>query len=974
MSPAWTKGLLVLFLVTLSSGLHVVATGAVIQPVHSGFDNEGLLISPPSAQARYVKNSFIVEFEPVAKTNVDDDLHAAFDNHLSSNIKGYHTDHVFKNHEVFLGVSVTVNSESDRAVLQQAPNVRRVYPNRIVLRPSETHSSFPTRFGGSSEVKDPQSATDGAPEDTVPLPAKGVKAPDSTRTPDKFFPNVMTGVDRVQDQGSLGKGQTIAVIGSGVNYGHKSLGGCFGPNCKVRLGYDFVGDAYDSSKATPPVPDPIPNDCDGHDTHVAGIAAGLHDPQFGFTGVAPAADLAAYKIFGCSGSTSDDLILAALDRAYSDGVDIIVMSLGYGFGAEESATPMAASRINALGTAVVVSAGNEAGWGMGSISAPAAGVGVTSVGAVNNVMFPGFTAEVLLGSPPVSASPVKQILFFTPITLRLNDTSTLQVAALDRDACQSTATSDANLSSKFVVVPRGSCDDNDALKNLYAKGAVVVFFHGNSAPLDMPRIDFRSLPGQLVGSLRDEDANYLIQQVKSGKQVVLDFSKTGAVDILNNWYGGTDFGPSAYGPTPESRIQPVLSAPGSNILSTWLNNSWAILSGTSMAAPHVAGAYALYRSAHGGKTTPQELIDAFASTSTPLSNVDEWNTTIPVRLLTVAKLGAGLINVAKAFSRKIAVEPTLLQLNDTAHFVGTHKVTLTNHGSTSATMKVVHIPAGTAVGINATNMEFYSLFEQKPLIDKPATLVASPEVLTVGPGKSATTTIQITAPTDLDPRTYPVYSGWIQFQSQSRAPSDLGTDDVLTTYLGVASTLSELPILDRSDYIYSGGLPQLVESDEKTYITRDGQRYPLSKPSTWPAVRIRRLEESPLGQIDLIRADININGAEGGHAGVQGAQSDLKFDDVKGIVANIGFDNFVQRDFPYNPYGIDPYFDSQVLPIMPSAPNSQTNVTVGPGDYRILVRDQRMYTDGVYMRDYDVWLSRPFAIYDDAVKKPSAKP
>ena len=111
---------------------------------------------------------------------------------------------------------------------------------------------------------------------------------------------------------------------------------------KVLGGYDFVGDAYDAGDPnhTTPAPDPNPLDCDGHGTHVAGIAAGYGENPNGTTfagdyttlptdptnsyaayrslfrigpGMAPKAKLYAYKVFGCTGST--DLITAAIDRA-----------------------------------------------------------------------------------------------------------------------------------------------------------------------------------------------------------------------------------------------------------------------------------------------------------------------------------------------------------------------------------------------------------------------------------------------------------------------------------------------------------------------------------------------------------------------------------------------------------------------------------------------------------------------------------
>jgi minor extracellular serine protease Vpr len=58
-----------------------------------------------------------------------------------------------------------------------------------------------------------------------------------------------------------GSGVRIGIIDSGVDYMHPALGGCFGPNCKVRYGYDLVGEDYNGDIATiKPDPDPI-DDC-----------------------------------------------------------------------------------------------------------------------------------------------------------------------------------------------------------------------------------------------------------------------------------------------------------------------------------------------------------------------------------------------------------------------------------------------------------------------------------------------------------------------------------------------------------------------------------------------------------------------------------------------------------------------------------------------------------------------------------------
>jgi minor extracellular serine protease Vpr len=62
----------------------------------------------------------------------------------------------------------------------------------------------------------------------------------------------------------------------------------------------------------------------GHGTHVAGIAGA----KGSVIGVAPGITFGAYRVFGCNGWAADDVVVAALERALEDDMDIINMSLG----------------------------------------------------------------------------------------------------------------------------------------------------------------------------------------------------------------------------------------------------------------------------------------------------------------------------------------------------------------------------------------------------------------------------------------------------------------------------------------------------------------------------------------------------------------------------------------------------------------------------------------------------------------------
>jgi hypothetical protein len=110
-------------------------------------------------------------------------------------------------------------------------------------------------------------------------------------------------------------GLFIGIVDTGVDYNHPALGGGFGPGYKVVTRYDLVGDAYDGTTDTTPVPDNDPVDCDGHGTHVSGINGADPNP-FNFTGVVPNATLGMWKVFGCTGSVGNDILIAAFNMAY----------------------------------------------------------------------------------------------------------------------------------------------------------------------------------------------------------------------------------------------------------------------------------------------------------------------------------------------------------------------------------------------------------------------------------------------------------------------------------------------------------------------------------------------------------------------------------------------------------------------------------------------------------------------------------
>lgn len=168
-----------------------------------------------------------------------------------------------------------------------------------------------------------------------------------------------------------GQGVKVAVLDTGIDYLHPDLGGCFGPGCKVVGGYDFVDDDPDPMDEDLPV---FPFYPGGHGTQVSGVVAA----NGGLTGVAPEASLVAYRV--CKNQLCWlSEILAALDQAVIDEVDVLNMSFGSSHGSAGDLLSQATDAVVDHGIVAVAAAGNVSGYR--TISSPSTSIKAISVGA-----------------------------------------------------------------------------------------------------------------------------------------------------------------------------------------------------------------------------------------------------------------------------------------------------------------------------------------------------------------------------------------------------------------------------------------------------------------------------------------------------------------------------------------------------------------------------------------------------------------
>jgi subtilisin len=174
---------------------------------------------------------------------------------------------------------------------------------------------------------------------------------------------------------SGGSGIKVAVLDTGVNINHKDLAGQ-SEQCK------------DFTQRDTPLLNGFCNDKNGHGTHVAGsvLADGGSD-NTGIYGVAPEADLWAYKVLNDRGSGySDDIANAirhAADQATSTGSKVII-SMSLGSSSKDSLIASAVDYAYGKGVLVVAAAGND-GPTSNTIGYPGALVNVVAVAALENV-------------------------------------------------------------------------------------------------------------------------------------------------------------------------------------------------------------------------------------------------------------------------------------------------------------------------------------------------------------------------------------------------------------------------------------------------------------------------------------------------------------------------------------------------------------------------------------------------------------
>ncbi|WP_270406071.1 S8 family serine peptidase, partial [Paenibacillus timonensis] len=477
---------------------------------------------------------------------------------------------------IFNGYSLTIPANEVEGLLK-LPGVKAVYPNETVYATEE------------GEVP-------AAPLDSVSFIGSGA-----------FW-----------EEGTEGQGMKVGVIDTGAAKDHPDLEGAIPEG---YWGYDFVNEdsePYETTKQDyldaladdPSLPE-VNEDgrpyYTSHGSHVSGIVAGRavgKDDLAGVKGVAPEAEVYAYKVLGPYGSGSTEDVIAGIERAVEDGMDVINLSLGSETNNQRSADSIAVNNAMKAGVVAVVSSGNS-GPGAATVSDPGTSELAITVGA----------------SKPPLVTPIMQIAAMGEESFFME---TFDKSAGIEDLTESYPLVDVgvgkpgdyagkDLTGKIAFIKRGEISFADKALNAQASGAVAA-------------IVFNNAPEALEsGTLGDAEVNIPVYALSGAygerirtalkeQELSAEFSSTIEEDIMAGF--------SSRGPAkPGYDIKPDISAPGMSIRSSVpeYEGWYAAQNGTSMAAPHVAGAAALAVQKYPN-LTPYEIKSLFMNNTVKLND------------------------------------------------------------------------------------------------------------------------------------------------------------------------------------------------------------------------------------------------------------------------------------------------------------------------------------------------------------------
>ncbi|CAM8892429.1 unnamed protein product [Rhodiola kirilowii] len=393
-----------------------------------------------------------------------------------------------------------------------------------------------------------------------------------------------------------------------------------------------------------------PRDANGHGSHTASTAAGRYVKNMSYKGLAvggarggaPMARIAVYKTcweYGCY----DVDLLAAFDDAIRDGVHILSVSLGSESQGEYFRDAISLGSFHAVshGVVVVSSVGNEGSQGSATNLAP----WMITVAASSTDR--DFTSNIILGTDLHYKGESLSLL-------ELNVSTTIMPASkanggnflpYQSSFCLESSLDKGKVNGKVLVCQHAEGAQESMLaKSKVVKeagGAGMILINEEGKDVAIPFV----LPAAIVGrKLGDQILSYINHTRNPGARIssartVLRSRPAPRISVFSSK------GPNSV--TPEI-LKPDIAAPGLNILAAWSpavgNMDFNIISGTSMACPHVTGIAALIKSVYP-TWSPSAIKSAIMTTAVVLDKKRKYITADPSgRRAIPFDYGSGFVN------------------------------------------------------------------------------------------------------------------------------------------------------------------------------------------------------------------------------------------------------------------------------------------------------------------------------------------
>ncbi len=657
-----------------------------------------------------------------------------------------------------------------------------------------------------------------------------------------------TGIFDSSDSGYDGSGMVVAVLDTGIDSNHTAFSVDNFTSEKLGLTYDDVAAVIKDTVAAEQldgltvddvyINEKIPYNFDyadvdsdaysthnNHGTHVSGVIVGNDDT---IRGVAPNAQLVSMKIFSDVMDTARTAwILAALEDCIVLGVDVINMSIGTACGfsreSDEEAVDGIYDKLRDSGICMVVAASNSYSSAYGSdkngnlgltsnpdtgtVGSPSTYDGVMSVASIAGAETPyiEFDNKIIYFVESTNGA-AEENNFYDDL---LGDKKSMKIDYVLIPGVGRTADyTGVNVEGKIALVRRGSNTFEEKAMIAQEQGAAGIIIYNNVSGDIKMNVGDATLA---VCSISQDDGEMLAE--KGSGTLKISRSQTSGPFI-------SDF--SSWGPTPDLKIKPEITAHGGSILSSITGGSYDRLSGTSMACPNLAGVVVLLR---------QYVVENYPDIADDNQKV---NTMVNCLLMSTAdialgqnglpysvrKQGAGLANLTNSIESPAYITTTdengevmdkaKLELGDDPEKTGVYEMTFTinNTGKRAVSYNVgAYVmtegvsDTKTAAGETTVTEEAYSLDGAKIEVVSVEGGSASGNKIRVKKGKEATVTVKITLSdedkeyldTSFENGMY--VEGFVTLEAKSGTKIDLNVP-----YLAFYGDWTEAPLFDLTYY------------------------------------------------------------------------------------------------------------------------------------------------------------------------------